>query len=48
MTMGKGEGIGGSTALLPLCKQGTWLRRCEMDTNMESMGLQAPQDKLCI
>jgi hypothetical protein len=33
--MGKGGGIRGSRAWLPLCKQGTWVRRCEMDTNKE-------------
>jgi hypothetical protein len=35
MTMGKGGGIKGSPVRLPLCKQGTWVRRYEMDTNME-------------
>jgi hypothetical protein len=35
MIMGKGGGIRGSPVWLPLCKQGTWVRRCKMDTNME-------------
>jgi hypothetical protein len=35
MTMGKGGGIRGSPVWLPLCKQGTWDRRCEMDINTE-------------
>jgi hypothetical protein len=33
--MGKGGGIRGSPAQLPLCKHGTWVRRCEMHTNTE-------------